>query len=99
LFKESVVNNVDSSSLRAPWQNGPNKNKHRTAQKHAEQQDVTDIQNILFLCVLDFSIFIVYFRFLKMNSPRNVELLFMFWSLHLFSLHVLCINYFEYKIK
>ena len=49
----------------------------QNSSKHTEQQDVTDIQNILF-CVLDFSIFIVYFRVLKMNSPRNVELLFMF---------------------
>ena len=30
---------------------------HRTAKKHAEQQDVTDIQNKLILCVLEFSFY------------------------------------------
>jgi len=31
--------------------------KHLKAQKHAEHQDATDIQNKLFLCFSDFSIF------------------------------------------
>ena len=31
---------------------------NRTAQKHAEHQDATDIQNKLFLCFSDFSSFI-----------------------------------------
>ena len=26
--RKNVVNNVDMSSLRAPWQNGPYKNQH-----------------------------------------------------------------------
>jgi len=34
------------------------KQTHRTAQKHAEHQNATDIQNKLFLCFSDFSIFI-----------------------------------------
>jgi len=38
--------------------------------KHAEQQDVTDIQNKLYLCVLDFSEE-KKLRFLKMNFPRK----------------------------
>jgi len=28
------VNNVDMSSLRAPWQNGPYKNQHRKQHKY-----------------------------------------------------------------
>ena len=28
MFKEKCINNVDRSSLRAPWQHGPYKNKH-----------------------------------------------------------------------
>ena len=39
------INNEERSSLMAPEQNGPYKNKHIT--KHTEQQDVTDIQNKL----------------------------------------------------
>jgi len=41
--------------------------------KHVEQQDVTDIKNkLLFVFFLDFPFLFV---FLKMISPRNVELL------------------------
>jgi len=39
------VNNIDMSSLRTPWQNGPYKKQtQRTTQKHVENQDATDIQ-------------------------------------------------------
>ena len=31
--RKNVVNNVDMSSLRAPWQNGPYKNQHTERQK------------------------------------------------------------------
>ena len=41
---KNVVNNVDMSSLRAPWQNGKYKKPtHRTKQKHVEHQNATDI--------------------------------------------------------
>jgi len=37
------------SSLRAPLQDGPyKKQKHRTAQNHAEHQDATDIEKKIF---------------------------------------------------
>jgi len=42
--RRNVVYNVDMSSLRAPWQNGPYKKPtHRTTQKHVEHQDAADI--------------------------------------------------------
>jgi len=46
------TNVVNRSSLRAPWQNYPYKNKHIEQHKktHRKNQDVTDIQNKLFLC-------------------------------------------------
>jgi len=46
------------------------------SQKHTEQQDVTDIQSKLCVCVCVFSfpIFTLGFRFLKTISSRNVEL-------------------------
>jgi len=47
--RENVVNNVDRSSLRAPWQNGTFKNKHIEQHKNAEKPDVTDIQNKLLI--------------------------------------------------
>ena len=41
---KNVVNNVDMSSLRAPWQNGPYKKlTQRTTQKHVQHHDATDI--------------------------------------------------------
>ena len=50
MFKERMLNNVDMSSLRAPWQNGPYKNKQTEKQKNpAKYQDTTDIQNKLLL--------------------------------------------------
>jgi len=52
--RKNVVNSVDRSSLRVPWPNVPYKRQtHKTAQKRAEKQDVTLIQDKLFLCVLD----------------------------------------------
>jgi len=42
--RNSAVNNVDMSSWRALWQNGPyQKQTHITTQKHVEHQDATDI--------------------------------------------------------
>jgi len=42
--RKNVVNNVDMSSLREPWQNGPYKNKHTEQHKrrnrHLEQNSV-----------------------------------------------------------
>ena len=70
--KKNAVNKVDRSSLRALWENGLYKNKRIEQHKTQIKQDVTDIQNKLF-CFGFFFIFILYFRFLKMNSPRNVE--------------------------
>ena len=41
---KNVVNNVDMSSLGAPWQNGPYKKlTQRTTQKHVQHHDATDI--------------------------------------------------------
>jgi len=40
----NVVNNVDMSILRAPWQNGPYKNQHTEQhKKYVEHQDATYI--------------------------------------------------------
>jgi len=48
----------------------PTKEKtHKTAQKRAEKQDVTHIQNKLFLCVLDT------IRFLKTVKSRGLQIL------------------------
>jgi len=41
--RENVVNNVDKSSLWAPWQNGPYKNTQNIA-KHGVYKDATDIK-------------------------------------------------------
>ena len=46
--KKNVVNNVDMSSLRAPWQNGPYKNKDKKEHKHTQN---TKTQQTLFFCV------------------------------------------------
>ena len=49
------VNNVDMLSLRTPWQNSPYENKqkqtHRTAQKHTEHKDKTNVQKKKFVSV------------------------------------------------
>ena len=51
VHRKNVVNNVDTSSLRAPWQNGPYTEKHTEQhKKHVEHQDATEIQKH-FLCV------------------------------------------------
>ena len=41
--RKNVVNNVDKSSLRAPWQNGPYKNTQNIT-KHGVNKDATDIK-------------------------------------------------------
>ena len=66
--RKNVVNNVDVSCLREPWQNGPYKNTHREQHKNTpvERQDPTDIQKITTFCVFrNFSIFIFHWWFLK----------------------------------
>jgi len=55
------------SSLRA-WTNTSN------STKHAVQQDVTDIQNIFLGIIVIFFHFYLYFTFIQMISPWNVEL-------------------------
>ena len=41
--RQNVVNNVDKSSLWAPWQNGPYKNTQNITQ-HGVNKDATDIK-------------------------------------------------------
>jgi len=41
--RKNVVNNVDKSSLWAPWQNGPYKNTQNIT-KHGIYKDATDIK-------------------------------------------------------
>jgi len=41
--RKNVVNNVDKSSLWAPWQNGPYKNTQNST-KHGVNKDATDIK-------------------------------------------------------
>ena len=41
--RKNVVNNVDKSSLWAPWQNGPYKNTQNIS-KHGVYKDATDIR-------------------------------------------------------
>ena len=41
--RKNVVNNVDKSSLLAPWQNGPYKNTQNIT-KHGVNKDATDIK-------------------------------------------------------
>ena len=56
--RKNVVNNVDMSGLRKPWQMArTHKKTHRTAQKHAEHQDATDIHKKLFLYCVCFCVF------------------------------------------
>jgi len=43
LKEKNVVNNVDKSSLWAPWQNGQYKNTHNIT-KHGVYKDATDIK-------------------------------------------------------
>jgi len=50
--RNNVVNNADRSSLRAPWQNGPYKNKHIEQHKNnTEHRDVRDNKNKLCSCI------------------------------------------------
>jgi len=60
MFKgKKVVSNIDMSKLKGTMTKWPvQKQTHRTAQKHAENQDAADIQNTLFLCFSEFFIFI-----------------------------------------
>ena len=41
--RKNVVNNLDKSSLWAPWQNGPYKNTQNIT-KHGVNKDATDIK-------------------------------------------------------
>ena len=46
--RKNVVNNVDKSSLWAPWQNGPYKNTQNIT-KHGVNEDATDIKKLFFV--------------------------------------------------
>jgi len=49
---KNVVNNVDMSCLRAPWQNGPYKNKHK--ERHKNSYNIMTQQTFrqtIFLCL------------------------------------------------
>jgi len=55
--RTNVVNNVDMSSLRAPWQNGLYKNKHSEQHKHTQNPKMQQTFRVnYFLCFSDFSI-------------------------------------------
>ena len=60
--RQNVVNNVDMSSLRAPWQNGRYKNKHTEQHKNTQNTKTQQTFKINYFCV--FQIFI-YLWFLK----------------------------------
>jgi len=47
--RKNVVNNVDMSSLRAPWQNDPYKNKH--TEQHNNTKNTKTHQTFRFVCV------------------------------------------------
>jgi len=57
---KNVVNNMDKSSLWAPWQNGPYKNIQNIT-KHEVYKDATDIKKYIFLVFFGF--FWVFFNF------------------------------------
>ena len=48
--KQNVVNNVDMSSIRAPWKNGPYKNKHTGQHKthRTQRRNIHSENNYLF---------------------------------------------------
>jgi len=51
--RKNFVNNVDMSSLRAPWQNGLYKNQHTLININTKtRRDATDIKNKPIFCVL-----------------------------------------------
>jgi len=54
--RKNVVNNVDKSSLCAPWQNDPYKNTQNIT-KHGVYKDATDVKKLLFCVLCFFSIF------------------------------------------
>jgi len=81
LQRKNVVNNVDKSSLSAPWQNGPYRkhtehqrtehNKTRSIQRHNRHLEIT-------ICCV-FRIFLGFFFNFQFSitwrtSPKNVEL-------------------------
>jgi len=75
MFKETNgVHNADRSSLRATWQNGPYKTNTWNSIKHEEQQFETDNHNELCFVLKFCWYFPIFNSFLKMISPRNVEL-------------------------
>ena len=50
------------SSLRAPWKNGPYKNKHTEQhKKNKKHQDETDIQKKHYFCVLRIVLLVLLF--------------------------------------
>jgi len=60
--RKNVVNNVDLSSLRAPWQNGPYKNKHTEQHKNTQntktQQTFRKNYSVVFFRIFLFLFFI-----------------------------------------
>jgi len=68
----NVVNNVDMSCLRAPWQNGPyknqNKERHKNSYNNMTQQT---FRQFIFLCLsADFCVFKADFLF-DVSFPLN----------------------------
>ena len=58
----NVVNNVDMSCLRAPWQNGPYKNEHNERHKNAYNiMTQQTFRKTIFLCFSDFFLFFYFF--------------------------------------
>ena len=60
--RKNAVNNVDKSSLWAPWQNGPYKNTQNIT-KHEYTKTQQTFRNNYFLCFSFFSVFFLIFNF------------------------------------
>jgi len=64
--------------------------------KYAEQHDVKYVYNKLCVCVCFLFFIVLFFRFLKMISQRNVKMT--HWLKHGESIHVVCIAL-NFKVK
>ena len=65
--RKNVVNNVDMSSLRAPWQIGP------YTEKHIEHHDATDSQKKLFFSGFLY-IFYIYLKFIVIEVDLSLTI-------------------------
>ena len=66
--RKNVINNVDVSSIRAPWQNGPYKSKHTEQHKNTQNTKTQKTFSINYvLCFSDF----FYFYFFGLRPIRN----------------------------